>query len=142
MDMSELLEEWVAAKMRPPSWALIDSVEVQYEFTRNTCGGTGYAFVSFRCSPSASLMFNSVASWPASLTSDDIAKIERAVRVAAVDVFAAADYSISSACEVTLLSTRWDEVRSSEMAFYLATKAALTTLVNDRARWKLRSLAL
>jgi hypothetical protein len=137
METSELLRAWVDAKMDRPIWKLVASAEVEHTLRRATCGPSSYAFVQFRCEPWDSLAFESSADWPAQLAAEEIARVERAVGIGVVDAFATLDIMISKVCKVTLASTGWDDVGSSEYAFYLATKHALSSFVAEPANWTL-----
>ena len=141
MEATDLLHNWLDAKSRAPIWRLVTSTEVAYTLRRQSCGPSSFAFVKFSCEPSDSLSFHSTANWPSVLQAEEIAGVEHAVSVGVVEAFATADYSMSKVCKVTLRSIEWDEIGSSEYAFYLAAKAAISSLTADRNKWALKPLA-
>ena len=67
------------------------------------------------------------------LTADYCRLLENAMCAAIVDVLVAAD-DPHVGCSLLCVEVKWDDVASSERAFYRATRLAMTTLC-ERGKW-------
>jgi len=65
---------------------LASSQTIDHEFRGQFGHPTSYAFVQFECAPTNELSFESRATWPATLSKEYGAKLERAVAEAVADV--------------------------------------------------------
>lgn len=137
MNTAELFATWTRAKSEPAIWQLGNAVTTSYEHRRATCGPSGYAFVSLRCEPSEALALTSAAEWPTRLSAGYVNSLKRAIAVGVVDALVARDYLSAYTCAVTLVEIGWDDVQSGELAFYRATKAALSKVIGDASVWRL-----
>jgi len=117
---------------------IAEPTEFEHEFRRQTCGPSSFAFVRFRCEPATSLSFASQAQWPRQLGAQYSKRVEEAVERAVTDAFETAGMPYTPVCRVVLVSVRWDDVQSSEKAFYLAARQALVPLLSDPAKWHTR----
>jgi hypothetical protein len=122
-----LVGAWHEWKATHNFYRLQEEVVQEHEY-KKIGGHGGYAKVRFRCAPADELTFASAADWPETLPPDYRRDLDRMVAVAVVDVLMQGAYP-HRGCAVTLLWTKWDDVMSSEAAFYLATKAAMEDLV-------------
>jgi hypothetical protein len=97
-----------------------------------------HASVRFECTPAESLSFESIATWPSSLPRDYCARLECAICYAIVEGLLGVDIYPYQGCALALVEIDWDDVASSEAAFYIATKLAMQYLI-ARAPWNLRT---
>ena len=79
-------------------------------------------------------MFISRARWPARLSIAYQADLERAIGCALVDSLMNTFYSYRG-CALTLIDARWDDVMSSEKAFYRAARGAMDELRATATWW-------
>ena len=102
--------------------------------TTATPSASTHAFVRFDCLPATTLAFEMHAVWPGHLGSDYPPLLEAAMATAIVDVPLASSASPRRGCLLKCVEVRLDDVTSSEMAFYRATRAAMTKLCDER-KW-------
>ena len=131
-----LLERWVVQKCEHATHVMVldRMAHCGFEYRRRT-HSSSYAFVEFRCSPSDSFLFRSIAEWPLTLDADSIKALECQIEVAVIDSLFC-HFSPHSGCRVDLVDVRWDDVRSSDFAFYEATVGAMQQLLKE-GEWRL-----
>lgn len=127
----ELLNRWVAYKSKHVR-RLREPIDVEFEFRGDRMGHpSNFAGVQFRCEPAEELSFISTPSWSPTLSSSYIAGLEEAILVGLLDILIAEEFSPHSGCSITLTDVRWDDVSSSERAFYIASMGAAKKLMVD-----------
>jgi hypothetical protein len=130
----EMMDSWRHCKDRFTGRRLDANATVEHEYQGKQWGHPStYAFVRFDCVPADGLSFEMRAQWPPHLTGDYTPLLERAMCAAVVDVLVAAD-DPHVGCAITCTDVRWDDVTSSERAFYRATRAAMTAL-REQHKW-------
>jgi hypothetical protein len=124
-----LLDVWRQQKATGRNfYRLREGVTQEHEYKGHHWGHpSNYALVRFRCEPADELTFLSEAPWPAHLSSTYCTDLERAVGVAILDALMGEFYPYRG-CTLTLVGVGWDDVMSSEAAFYRATKGAMADL--------------
>jgi len=134
MTFDDVLVRWQKAKTRSARHRLCAPCSIEHEYKGTQFGHPStYAFVRFDCEPADEFTLDVTATWPANLTADYRHLLIDAVSAAIVDVLFAAD-SPHLGCALTCTEVRWDDVGSSEAAFYRATKEAMTAL-RDKEKW-------
>jgi hypothetical protein len=93
-----------------------------------------YACVEFHCVPGHDLVFAAGPVWPASLSAQYCARLEEAIGYGIADVLMAEHFYPYRGCVVTLVAVGWDDVSSSEVSFYKATKLAMKQLI-EKGDW-------
>jgi hypothetical protein len=132
--LDDLLATWRRCKTRFTGRRLDAPCSVEHEYQGKQWGHPStYAFVRFECAPAQSLVFEMRVQWPPHLTADYRRLLEEAIGAAIVDALVAADRP-HIGCSLTCTHVKWDDVASSEFAFYRATRAAMTTL-RDSEKW-------
>ena len=96
---------------------------------------SNYAAVRFQCEPADALGFTAEAPWPTHLGITYQADLERAIGCGLVDRLMNTFYPYRG-CALTLIDVGWDDVMSSEMAFYRAAAGAMDELMTT-AKWRL-----
>jgi hypothetical protein len=128
MNFDEILTTWRQWKGGLAGWRLDAPCTIEHEYQSKQWGHPStYAFVRFECFPADHLVFNTQAKWPAHLTADYCRLLQDAMSAAIVDVLVATDYP-HVGCSLLCVEVKWDDVASSERAFYRATRAAMTML--------------
>lgn len=136
MNYDDILTGWRQCKNRFAKRRLDTACSVQHEFRGKQYGHPStYAFVRFECAPAEELAFEMRAVWPAQLGTAYCRLLHDAMSAAIVDVLVAADEA-HVGCALICAEIKWDEVASSERAFYLATSAAMTAL-REQQKWSL-----
>jgi hypothetical protein len=134
MNLDEILTRWRQCKSRFASHRLEATCSVEHEYRGKQWGHPSrYAFVRFECAPADHLVFEMRARWPSHLTADYCGLLHDAMSAAIVDALVAAE-APRIRCSLTCVEVKWDDVTSSEMAFYRATRAAMNTLC-EREEW-------
>ncbi|MGD0525539.1 MAG: hypothetical protein ABSE49_10365 [Polyangiaceae bacterium] len=132
--LDELLAHWHDCKTRFAGRRLDAPCSVEHEYQGKQWGHPStYAFVRFDCAPAPSLVFETRAQWPAHLTSEYRRRLEEAMGAGIVDALVAAE-APHVGCSLVCTEVRWDDVASSEVAVYRATRAAMTTL-REAEKW-------
>ena len=126
---AQLLDAWVAHRSAGRPFHRLREPRLQaFEYKGPRLGHpSSYAAVRFRCAPGDDLTFRSEATWPEQLSASDRAALLRAIAVAIVDGLLSHFYPYRG-CQLTLIGVGWDDISSSEFAFYLATRAAMEEL--------------
>ena len=128
MNFDEILSGWRHWKSRIGARRLAAPCGVQHEYQGKQWGHPStYAFVRFECEPAEELIFEMHAKWPPHLTSDYRRLLYDAMSAAIVDVLVATDDRYTG-CSLSCVEVRWNDVTSSEFAFYLATRTAMNAL--------------
>jgi hypothetical protein len=91
--------------------------------------------VRLRCSPADALSLRVGNVWPAHLTAAYGEFLNAAIGYALVDGLLACRWEPYRGCTVTVEETGWDEVMSSEVAGYAATRGAVQRLIAD-GQWE------
>ena len=132
MTYDELLDGWRQSKRRSRPRRLGAPVSVEHEYQGKQWGHPStYAFVRFECRPADDLTFELQGDWPPQLDADYRRLLLNAMSAAIIDVLVANANPPHTGCAVTCTEVRWDDITSSEMAFYRATRAAMTTLLEQ-----------
>ena len=144
MDQRHLLETWLEFKMTVGNfYRLQEPYPVDFTYRARHYGHpSSYAAVRFRCAPSDALAFQSAARWPEHLRPTYRALLEQAVSYGIVDglMGGGSDLHPHRGCSLTLVEVGWDDVMSSEVAFYRATRGAMSELV-AQGHWYLVPLS-
>ncbi len=135
MKEKQILENWLQSKTSGGFYKLEESFLVEYEFCGRFGHPSSYAYVSFECNPSENLCFISDALGTLNLSAHYTAKLEQAICIAVVDGLMNNSIYTYRGCALNLNEVKWDNVGSSEAAFYKATKEAIKKLV-DEGKWK------
>jgi hypothetical protein len=134
--LDDLLVTWRRCKSRFAGRRLDAPCSVEHEYQGKQWGHPStYAFVRFECTPAESLAFDMRAQWPPHLTADYCEQLRDAMSAAIVDALLATDHP-HLGCSVTCTEVKWDDIASSEVAVYLATRAAMTDL-REKEKWSL-----
>jgi hypothetical protein len=135
MDEKLILESWERTKLSARNfYRLEDVISVEYGFRGQFGHPSSNAFVGFECGSADQLVFRSTALWPQKLSSDYIANIEGAICEAIVDSLLSVSFHPYRGCSLNLTSVKWDDIGSSEVAFYKATLGAMNILI-ENGRW-------
>lgn len=139
MDLAEMLVNYVAHKksVSRSYWTLREACEQESVFRRPT-HASSYAAVTFACRPAAELWFTPAAAWPPAVSDVERERMEAAIACGIVAGLLDATLSPLRVCHLTLVRVGWDEVGSSQEAFYQAAKSAMTGLLHS-GRWQLIS---
>ena len=139
MNENLIIENWLQLKFSGRNfYRLEEPLFVEYEYSNRLGHPSSYAFVQFECEPSETLNFDSSATWSENLPSGYVATLERAVCEGIVDGLIATSIYPHRGCSLTLCQIKWDDVGSSEAAFYLATKSAMAQLI-ENGSWKVKT---
>ena len=134
MNLDEIFASWQQAKLRFTTKRLDAPCSVEFEYQDKQFGhASTFAFVRFDCVPSENLSVEMRARWPANLATDYCRLVEDAIRAAIVDVLVAVDVPFVGVA-ITCIDVKWDDITSSEVAFYRAAKGAMTSL-RDQHTW-------
>jgi hypothetical protein len=136
MDQEQLLAGWQQYKLGLRNYYQLEEPFSHEHVFRKPTNHLIYAAVRFDCTPAASLSFDFTARWPESLSQNERSGLEKAIGCALVEELFSAQFYPYSGCKIVLASVGWDDVGSSEAAFFLATKQAMREFV-VRGRWKL-----
>lgn len=134
-ESNHLLELWLDKKTMPgsPINMLLEEIPVSFEFSLRR-HSSSYAFVRFHCRPSQRLEYSTNARWPASLDDSFVTAIENVVQLAIVDTLFS-HFAPFAGCHVVLEEIQWDDIRSSELAFYEACVGAMECLLRE-GKWE------
>jgi hypothetical protein len=128
MNLDEIVGRWRGWKSRIAVRRLVAPCTVEHEFQGKQWGHPStYAYVRFECAPAEQLAFEMRSGWPRQLTADYCQRLHDAMSAAIVDVLVATD-DPHTGCSLSCVDVKWDDVTSSEQAFYRATRAAMTAL--------------
>ena len=131
-----MIDSWRQLKLSGRNFYRLEKpLLVEYEYRHRFGHPSSYAYVQFECKSAETLVFASSATWNETLSSDYVAALERAVCEAIVDGLIATSIYPYRGCSLTLCQIKWDDVGSSEAAFYLATKSAMAQLI-ESGSWK------
>lgn len=140
MDRDALLDNWRRFKAAPDTngcFHLAAPHDLPFVFRGPQPGHpSNYAAVRFRCSLADALSLAFAAAWPAMLSPDYCRSLEAAIACGVADGLLGATLQPLWVCALTLVEIGWDDLMSSEVAFYRATKGAMGELVAHGA-WQL-----
>jgi hypothetical protein len=136
MDQDQLLVGWQQYKSGLRAYYQLEEPFSHEHVYRKASNHLIYASVRFEITAAASLSFECTARWPESLSQNERSGLEKAIGCALVEELTGAQFYPYSGCNIVLASVGWDDVGSSEAAFFLATKQAMREFV-VRGRWKL-----
>ena len=134
MEAAELFSIWRRFKSRVASWRLDERCSKELEFKGVSCGPSTYAYVRFECCPADTLSFEMGTSWPGHLGPDYRRLLEQAMTAAIVDTLLAGSECPYLGCSLKCVQVGWDDVGSSEVTFYSATRGAVSKL-REEERW-------
>lgn len=134
MNAEQMLAGWRRFKEhRSVVCRLVEPFQAEHEYQGMQRGHPStYAFVRFQCLPARALEFEMGTAWPAG-SEKDSAHVEDAMATAIVDVLLSPEVP-AIGCRVRCVAVGWDDVASSPLAFYRATRDAITKL-RDEAKW-------
>jgi hypothetical protein len=132
------LERLRDAKRSRNFYRLRSSQAVEYEFRGQFGHPSSYAFVRLECAPADDLSFQVRALWPPTVSEGDRTHVELGIAEAVADILLEGVYQ-HSGCTIVLVDVRWDDVRSSVVAFMRATKSAMQQLIAGDWEIALRS---
>ena len=137
-----IIERWLERKsVRLGFYSLEEPCPIEFEFKGKQWGHpSNYAYVSFKCEPSAELRFQTDLAWPESLSREYCSDLEGAILTGVVDGLLSESFVPYSGCSLTLNKILWDDVMSSEWAFHKAARNAAKELIS-RGKWQLRDRA-
>ena len=133
----ELLSEWRRSRTSSRHYFRLqqDCVE-EFEFKGPQWGHpSNYAHTRFHCRPADRLLFAVQTRWPNHLSEAYCDALGRVIGCAIVDGLMTSYYPYRG-CSVTLVDVGWDDVMSSEVAFYRSAKGAMDALRSNGA-WTL-----
>lgn len=137
-ESSPILDRWRRHKTSGSFHRLSAPLEVSHEFRGPQAGHpSNYASVRILADPADDLAVECTASLPESVTVAGRDSLLRAIESAAVDEMVAAEWYPFSGCRLIVRDIGWDDVMSSEVALYKATRGALARLRREGA-WDLR----
>jgi hypothetical protein len=130
--LDEIMETWRRQKGDLTFFRLKAAAEVFFEF-RGAQGGhpSNFAFVKIAATPAEDLEIALVAEFPATLDVPYRRRLEAAVSLAAVDELLSSQWIPYRGCRLVVFEVGWDDVMSSEVAIYKATRGALMKLRQD-----------
>ena len=132
-----LIEESLQKLSGRNFYRLEESLFIEYEYRQRLGHPSSYAYVKFKSEPAETSIFNSSADWSRNLSAAYIVALERAVCEGIVDGLLAASITPYRGCSLTLCQVKWDDIGSSEAAFYRATKNAMSQLI-ENGKWKIK----
>ena len=131
----QLLDAWLQRKSSGPFFRLRETKLVEFEYKGPRFGHpSNYAKVRFQCDPGDELRLAARIDWPVGLPPDYCDALVMAIGNGVVEAAMGQEYPYRG-CTMTLIAISWDDVSSSELAFYRAAKAATEDLVRMRAEW-------
>jgi hypothetical protein len=112
---------------------------VRHDFRERTCGPSSFASVEILFEPSESFGFARTCDWPAHLSAGEIAAIDAAIASGVRDALQpSADWpDAADGVAARCVAVEWDDVGSSEAAFYTAAWRAAREL-RERGSWETR----
>lgn len=139
MNQEQLLASWRQFKSRTASKRLVEPYSAEYEYQGPQFGHPStYAFVRFDCQPAEHLSFEMGAAWPGHLGRDYTVRLEDAMGAAITDLLVASSEHPLLGCSLKCVEVRWNDIGSSEIAFYRATSIAMAKL-RDEGSWSFRT---
>ncbi|HEY8599902.1 MAG TPA: hypothetical protein VIL85_15805 [Thermomicrobiales bacterium] len=137
-DMTLLLESWGQQKATDPRYYRLTENQTQkFVFQGRQWGHpSNFAAVTFDCMPAESLSLTCNAIWPPSLDTQYCRLLEQAIGYGLIEALLAKTFYPYRGCALTLTAIEWDDVMSSEVAFYRASKGAMDKLIAE-ATWHL-----
>ena len=138
MNQTSILENWLNAKSAEKNfYKLEEDCAQEYEFKGRQWGHhSNYACVEFYCQSAMELSFSSHADWPSTLPADYITQLESAICQGIVDGLMSESIYPYRGCSLLLTKVTWDDVMSSEAAFYIAAKHAMRELIST-GKWRI-----
>jgi hypothetical protein len=92
---------------------------------------SNFACVRFQCEPSDEFSFVATPNWPSDLSHTYVADLENAILSGLIDALMTEDFTLYAGCSIRLTQIKWDDVSSSERAFYIASKGAANRLITE-----------
>jgi hypothetical protein len=135
VDAEQVVTGWHRFKGRRSSVSRLDEpYQAEYEYQAMNFGHPStHASVRFECLPAPQLGFEMGASWPTHLKADYRALLEDAMACAIVDVLLSSEVP-ASGCLLKCVKVEWDDIGSSELAFYRAVRGAMLQL-REKGKW-------
>jgi hypothetical protein len=114
------------------------ATSIRYAYRRQTCGPSSFAAVEIRFTPSAAISVERACAWPESLLAEEQLALDGALACGLLDGLAPFSESPYHVEGVTALCSaiEWDDVGSSQVAFYAAAWHAARQL-RQEAEWEL-----
>ena len=122
-------------------YCLITPCTIRHDFRRHSCGPSRFATVELLFEPSSALVFSRECEWPAHLTSSETRDLDAAIAAGIHDALQPSEGAPYDALGVMArcVLVQWDDVGSSEAAFYAAAWCA-TRELRERGQWQLKEL--
>ena len=122
-------------------YCLVAPCTVRHDFRRKTCGPSSFATVELLFEPSSALAFARECEWPAHLKSSETRDLDAAIAAGIHDALQPTEGTPYDALGVIARCVRvqWDDVGSSEAAFYTAAWCA-TRELREVGKWQLKVL--
>src|SRR5258708_21338878 len=137
MSYKTVLESWLHNKLSVnQQYQLQETWQQKEVFRRMGVDTSNFAYVSFKCEPSAEFTLNWKEEWPNAVGPMETEKLHVAINSGVLDAMFSADYYPYSGCSLTLTKVLWDEAGSSQVAFYMAARLAMQELISQRS-WQL-----
>lgn len=111
---------------------------VNYAYRRQTCGPSSFATVELRFTPSSEFTVERACPWPESVLAEEQRALDAALACGILDglgPLGESPYPVEGVA-VVCTAVGWDEVGSSQVAFYAAAWHAARQL-RQEARWDL-----
>ena len=126
----EILENWQRGKCESHFYRLTSKVEVAFEYRGPQFGHpSNYAAITILAMPSTEFNLDwGVTGPPSSLDPTYSRRLLIAIGRSAIDELFAATWDSYRGCSLVVQKIGWDDVMSSEVAFYRAARGALSEL--------------
>ena len=123
-------------------WRLRAPRTIRYDFRKQTCGPSSFASVELAFTPNDDFEFARTCTWPNAAAESEARDLDAAMGAGIHDALQPGGGSPYDAFGVraTCILVEWDEVGSSQVAFYLAAWHA-TRVLREQADWDLVSRA-
>jgi hypothetical protein len=138
LNQRQIMDRWLERKFTGTNfYRLQEPFALEFEFQGKQWGHpSNYASVYFTCEPSCELLFQPVLKWPEALDPKYCASLERAILMGVVDGLIGDSFYPYSGCSLALSGIRWDDVMSSEVAFYKAARGGMKELISG-GMWRI-----
>ena len=139
MNENLIIDNWRHFKLSERDFYRLEKpLLVEYEYRHPFGHPSSYAYVQFECKPAEPLIFDSSATWNASLSPDYVAALKCIVCEGIVDELIAGSIRPHRGGSLNLCRIKWDDVGSSKESFYLATKHVMKELI-EKGSWTFKT---
>jgi hypothetical protein len=111
---------------------------VRHDFRKQTCGPSSFASVELRFEPSQAFSFTRTSNWPTHLSQAETSGLDVAIAAGVYDALQPSGDGpyVADGVAATCVAIEWDDVGSSQVAFYTAAWRA-TRQLRDQGVWAL-----